>query len=403
MDIYTILSSKPHNKHYLDRYHKFIQACCQVNSLKTKEELGYTENHHICPKADDLFPNYKNFRTNKWNKAILTARQHFIAHLMLWKTYGGSQTKAIYFMVEMNQENLKRSSVYATLREDWAKINPFNDTEFIKNCNLEKHGVDHNSKRQEIKQKISESHKGKVKSEEHRKNLSESKKGHVSALDENGNAIYVTSEEFKERNLQGATKGRSVYKDKDRNNFSLSIDDPRVISGEVISTMNDGRSNYININGDRVRVFKDDPRVLSGEYKHINANTIVINNGKSERRVTKDQLEEFTNCGWTTGGLPNEEKKTHIHKFINGSIKRKMINPDDIQKFIDDGWVKGRGDNGKKLKQIRCVTTNIVYDTVYDAINWLTLRGLTNPKPATIMDCCRKITKTAYKLQWEYA
>ncbi|HET8686335.1 MAG TPA: hypothetical protein VFM18_06685, partial [Methanosarcina sp.] len=81
VDIYSILSSKPHNKHYLNRYFNFIQQCCQANSLKTKEELGYTEKHHICPKS--IFPEHKKFRSNKWNKAVLTARQHFIAHWML--------------------------------------------------------------------------------------------------------------------------------------------------------------------------------------------------------------------------------------------------------------------------------------------------------------------------------
>lgn len=97
VDIYSILSSKPHNKHYLNRYFNFIQQCCQANLLLP--EGTYTEKHHICPKASDLFPEYKDFRTNKWNKIALTARQHFIAHWMLWKAYSGSQTIAFSMMV----------------------------------------------------------------------------------------------------------------------------------------------------------------------------------------------------------------------------------------------------------------------------------------------------------------
>lgn len=112
-DIYSILESKPHNPHYLKRYYNFIQACMQVNSLKTKEELGYTEKHHICPKAKDLFPEYASFSKNKWNKCELTLRQHKLAHWMLWKVYGGSQTSAFWRMCKGGN---KSSRFYKELR-----------------------------------------------------------------------------------------------------------------------------------------------------------------------------------------------------------------------------------------------------------------------------------------------
>ena len=83
MDIYPILASKPHNLHYLNRYINFIKQCQQKNIGYE----GYVENHHICPKAKDMFPEYENFRQHPWNRAVLTARQHFIAHLILWKSY----------------------------------------------------------------------------------------------------------------------------------------------------------------------------------------------------------------------------------------------------------------------------------------------------------------------------
>lgn len=110
MDIYAILSSKPHNKHYLDRYHKFIQVCRQVNSLKTKEELGYTEKHHICPRAKDMFPEYKSLKEYNWNCAVLSSRQHFIAHWMLWKAYGGSQGNAFWLMRNRTKTETRMTS-----------------------------------------------------------------------------------------------------------------------------------------------------------------------------------------------------------------------------------------------------------------------------------------------------
>jgi hypothetical protein len=80
ISIYAILASKPHNEHYLTRYFKFILSC------KHSPE-DYTEKHHICPKAKDLFPEYSKLKTHPWNMAVLTARQHFIANWMLWKAY----------------------------------------------------------------------------------------------------------------------------------------------------------------------------------------------------------------------------------------------------------------------------------------------------------------------------
>jgi len=103
--ILSILSSKPHNLHYLNRYVKFIKWCNSQPKAKT-----YCESHHICPKAADLFPEYKDLRINKWNSIKLTARQHIIAHIILWKTYGGSQSQALHYILNIQNEETKYST-----------------------------------------------------------------------------------------------------------------------------------------------------------------------------------------------------------------------------------------------------------------------------------------------------
>lgn len=97
IDIYTILSSKPHNPHYLKRYHRFITYCLDSNAILSNDT--YTEIHHICPKAKDLFPEYTNLKTYSWNSIKLTARQHIVAHVILWKCYGGSQTQSLDYIL----------------------------------------------------------------------------------------------------------------------------------------------------------------------------------------------------------------------------------------------------------------------------------------------------------------
>lgn len=91
MDIRSILESKPHNKHYLNRYIKFINYCSNKNLLNG-------EHHHICPRSKDLFPQFANLTEHKWNCVILTLRQHYVAHLLLWKSFSGKQGSAYYLM-----------------------------------------------------------------------------------------------------------------------------------------------------------------------------------------------------------------------------------------------------------------------------------------------------------------
>lgn len=101
-ELLTLLSTKTNNTHYLNRYVNFI-------SSRTDRILDggvITETHHICPKASDLFPEYTNLSLHEWNSIQLTTREHIIAHVMLWKIFGGSQSFALdYFLNRFNDES----------------------------------------------------------------------------------------------------------------------------------------------------------------------------------------------------------------------------------------------------------------------------------------------------------
>lgn len=144
MNILEKLKSVKNNERYLNRYYKFIKYCEIVNLGKTNLELGYTENHHICPIA--LFPNYKNFKKNSWNKITLTTRQHLICHWMLSKAYGGSQTVAFFMMniqkSKGNQKNRYSIKISTILRNQFyletsnllkGKVSSCVDTIWIRN------------------------------------------------------------------------------------------------------------------------------------------------------------------------------------------------------------------------------------------------------------------------------
>lgn len=65
------------------------------------------------------------------------------------------------------------------------------------------------------------------------------------------------------------TFGTIAVKDKEGNTFRVLVDDPRYLSGELVSA-NVGRIGVIDKNGNHYKVDADDPRYLSGELKALN-------------------------------------------------------------------------------------------------------------------------------------
>lgn len=119
IDLLATLTSHEHRSaHWLSRYAKFIASCARPAHGE------YFESHHICPSA--LFAEYRNFGTHAWNKVDLTGRQHFIAHWMLWKAYGGKMTYAFYMMqckgIGQDRHVVRSSRVYESLKCERSQI-----------------------------------------------------------------------------------------------------------------------------------------------------------------------------------------------------------------------------------------------------------------------------------------
>ena len=134
IDIYAILSSKPHTPHYLNRYWKFIQYCSKL----VYESSEYVEKHHICPKAKDLFPEYGALSKFKWNKILISGRHHYICHLLLSKAYGGSQATALMLMVNRGLGGTYNSKLYESSRKELSIYNSKIATELYESYSEEK-------------------------------------------------------------------------------------------------------------------------------------------------------------------------------------------------------------------------------------------------------------------------
>lgn len=208
MDIYWILSSKPHNPHYLNRYITFVLRCQQKNV----GYYGYVEKHHICPKAKDMFPEYESFSVHEWNKAELTPRQHFISHMLLWKAYPNilSVVYAAYSMRNYQDRRI-HSKLYENLKTEFVQSQTYKSHEWHSKMSTEEKYI--------LRRKISNSCKNLVQSK--MKNESVTKR--------------ITKDDFdKNQNYVGHTKGMTTVKDSNGKFYFVSVTDDRIKSGELV-------------------------------------------------------------------------------------------------------------------------------------------------------------------------
>lgn len=154
------------SKHYKDRYYKFIEYC--KNRIVVPNE--YTEKHHIEPES--LYP---ELAQESSNIVTLTAREHYLAHWMLAKIYGGKMWFAFNMMkrICVGGEN---SALYELSRKYVAEQSSILNT-------------------------------GRKHSDEARAKMSEDRAGSLTVRDEHGN------------------------------HFAVQNTDPRYLSGELVHVM----------------------------------------------------------------------------------------------------------------------------------------------------------------------
>lgn len=158
---------------------------------------GYVEKHHIIPKA-------LGGSNGSDNIARLTAREHFVCHLLLAKIHGG---KMIHAAHRLSCDGKHGSRKYEWLSKERAKLVSIQHSgkivskETRENMSIAQKGL---TRSEETKRRISEVKKGKVSnrkgcilSAETRKKLSVSHSGHVH------------SEEHKKR-ISIAMKGKNI-------------------------------------------------------------------------------------------------------------------------------------------------------------------------------------------------
>jgi hypothetical protein len=132
-----------------------------IDSLKSQVIDGYSEKHHIIPRS-------MGGTDVKSNLIALTPRQHFVAHWMLWKAYGGNMGRAFFMMSNFGKYGNVNSRTYAMARADYSK-----------QVSIQMTGKVMPPISEETRQKMSKSALGKVVSQETRDKISAAQVGRV--------------------------------------------------------------------------------------------------------------------------------------------------------------------------------------------------------------------------------
>lgn len=100
--------------HFSERHYSRYTSFIQSRQKRTISDGAYCEKHHILPRS-------LGGSDEPDNIIELTAREHYIAHLMLWKTYGGTMSAAFWIMNHTKGRRLS-GRMYQTLKEENARI-----------------------------------------------------------------------------------------------------------------------------------------------------------------------------------------------------------------------------------------------------------------------------------------
>lgn len=367
MNILEVLTSKPHNIHYVKRYIKFIESC----KIANKNFYGYTERHHICPKAKDLFPEYKNLKENPWNSVELTAHQHILAHVILWKAFGGYQALALHYMLNHYNADTNPTLIgrvvpdsikiryLAKAREESTNAHKGKTTYVDKDG--KHHFLEVNSP---LIQELNLTHfkAGSTHSEIAKERMSAAKypNKRVSIYNLSGETtVGLFSDEFDDY----INQGWSTIKSQEDYEFIKNIGYQKI--GDY--WMN--KTRYMDASGNYAGAYsKDDPiiaelnlvyhrtqnhintySILAESAKAANTGSTIYNNGEREEKFKSDPGPE-----WTKGRLPRTvehltAQRDACRKVCSGAetwndgIRNYFVKPGDI---IPDHWVKGMRPQG---------------------------------------------------------
>ena len=176
---------------YQKIYNNIIYGA-KSRGLNKKSLIGYYEKHHIVPKCLDG-------SNDKENLVLLTAREHFIAHMLLCKIYPNNTNIifSLWAMIHLKSNIKKRefkinSRMFQVLKEEFKRINSL-----TRRGNKSMSGKRHS---EETKIKMRNSSKGRGSPMEGKTHSEETKKKYSKFRSGNLHPLYGKSTSIETRN-----------------------------------------------------------------------------------------------------------------------------------------------------------------------------------------------------------
>ena len=149
----------------------------------------------------------------------------------------------------------------------------------------------------------------------------------------NGDILTVSKDDprYLSGELVAIATGTTAVKDNNGNTYRVSITDPRYLSGELVGCTK-GKITVKDKTGNYFFVSKDDPRYLSGELKPYFS-------GKKHKQETKEKWKEtYKNIKHQQG----EKNSQYGTCWITKEGENKKIKKEELEIFEQQGWKKGR-------------------------------------------------------------
>lgn len=184
-------------------------------------------------------------------------------------------------------------------------------------------------------------------------------------VDENGinKRVSIYNEKYINGEYKTPSHNIGIFKDKQNNIIRCRVDDERVLSGELV-----GHTKGYKMHENTRKAIRE--RML---------NTIYINNGKINKLIKQNELEQYLNEGWIKGminGLQfhTEESKQKISNknkelvaITNGKENTK-VHFSIVEDYIKQGWRKGVTRFNKKKTGIKVWVNNGLQQTYINKI-----------------------------------
>ena len=210
---------------YFYKYYRIIKNARKENRTKNNK---YYENHHFIPRS--VRPDLKN---KKWNQILLTPEEHYICHSLLPEfTTGKNRSKMIYAWNFIKCKNVNSgvgtdpliigAKKYGQFKREFSEIH----SEYLKG----KYSGENNpmyGKRGENNPNY-----GSRRTEEQKQFMRDNQPDRSG---EKNSMFGKHQSEFNKQRIRESNFGMFVAVDKNGNRFRVNVDDPRVLSKELVA------------------------------------------------------------------------------------------------------------------------------------------------------------------------